>query len=188
MLCLSAMLCACGTTNHIYIHPLADLTAAKKAAILPFYNLSSNSKAPVIIKESLIIDILNSRIFDVVPESQIDGFMQEHKIESGRFLTGEEMKEIREKFGADIILYGTIQVYDENKPEINVVTKIIDIESGVPIWTADIGVVGTTDLPTFGIGETSSMKKLMQKFTAKTVKAMFKRGSAVKRGYGKGGN
>ncbi|OGH58498.1 MAG: hypothetical protein A3G34_08505 [Candidatus Lindowbacteria bacterium RIFCSPLOWO2_12_FULL_62_27] len=182
--CLAALLCGCGTTNHVYVHPLADMTAAKKAVVLPFYNLAGNAKAPVIIKESLVVEILNSRIFDVVPESQIEAFLREKRIEAGRFLTGEEMKKIQEQFGADIIVYGTIQVYDEGKPEINVVSKIIDIESGVTIWTADIGVVGTSDLPTFGIGETTSMKRLVQKLTAKTVRAMFKRGRAARRGYG----
>lgn len=169
---LLAGLAGCSTVHNVYRHPLANLREAQTVAVLPYRDLTANSRAVTMVRESIIIELLKKPSLKVVPESDILNYVNENGITAGELLTTAQIAQIREKFNADIILYGTIQIYNEGKPEIDVVSKIIDTQTGLTIWITDIGLVGRTELPTFGLGETASYKRLIWQLAKQTVDDM----------------
>lgn len=162
----------CSTVHNVYRHPLANLSAAQTVAVLPYLDLTGNSRAVTMVRESVIIELMKKPSLKLVPESAILAYVNANNITSGEMLTTSQITQIREQFNADIILYGTIQIYNEGKPEIDVVSKIIDTQTGLTIWITDIGLVGRTELPTFGLGETASYKRLIWQLAEQTVADM----------------
>lgn len=162
---------ACATVRDVYLHPLADPAAYRKIAVLPFENLSGYGQGAHIVEEGFLLALLRYGTFEVVDPGEVRAAVEAARIQPGR-TDRDSLKALRERLGVDAVLTGAVVIFDASAPEVNVTARLIEVDGGSVVWAAEMGSVGRTDLPTFGIGETTSVRRLAHRVVTNMVRTL----------------
>lgn len=161
----------CSTVKEVYLNPLADADSIKRVAILPFMNLTNDNQATFTIEEGFLIELLKIGTISVNNPGEVRKAVELEGLRPGS-VDRATLEKIGKQLGCNAVLVGTVSLFDKSTPEVSISSQLIDVESGEIIWASTMGSVGRTDLPTFGIGETTSVRRLTQAIIKEMVRSM----------------
>lgn len=161
----------CTTVKEVYLNPLADSETIKRVAILPFLNLTNDNQATFVVEEGFLIELLKIGAIAVSNPGEVRKAVESQNLRPGS-VDRETLEKIGKQLDCNAVLVGTVSLFDKSTPEVSISGQLIDVESGEIIWASTMGSVGRTDLPTFGIGETTSVRRLTQAVIKQMVNSM----------------
>lgn len=170
-LVILTVIVGCTTVKETYLNPLADAESIKRVAILPFMNLTNDNQATFAIEEGFLIELLKIGTISVSNPGEVRKAVELEGLRPGS-VDRATLEKIGKQLDCNAVLVGTVSLFDKSTPEVSISGQLIDVESGEIIWASTMGSVGRTDLPTFGIGETTSVRRLTQSIIKEMVKSM----------------
>ena len=141
-----AILNGCGTAPpKQYIKSGANFQYIKKVAVLPFNNLTDDRYASEKVKSIVIMDILESGVFEVAEEGEVNKAVADVFREMG-FREGElvvmdteSIKRIYEKLGVQALFIGSVESYGQSRggspyAVASISIKLVESNSGITLW------------------------------------------------------
>jgi len=152
----------------------SDLTLEEPAtlAVLPLVNLSKYDEAGDVVMNSLLIQLLDIRLFELVDRGLVDHAVLEKRIRFTDRLPLETMQELGRKLNAEYMLLGTVNEFDmitsrtETVPLVSISLRIVRSDTGTIFWAATHTRRGDDAESVFGLGRIMTLEQL----TAVTVK------------------
>jgi hypothetical protein len=109
---------------------------------------------------------MNKRGFDVIAEAAVIPFMARHRMRWLGFLDTSSIVAAKEEIGADLILYGTVAVRQEEvSPTLGLTLYLVRTEDTRTIWTGTAGLSGQDIVNLLGIDEEEQKQGLMARLT-----------------------
>lgn len=175
LLVLPLLVAACASQKvepTVYVHPNADLSVYERVAILPLENLTSERFAADRVRELLTVELSSRNLFEVVESGEVNRVLRTKNLASAADIGPEAIQGIGKDLEAQALLTGSVIEFREqrtgtlNMPDIALSLKLLDVESGLVIWSvtdARTGLNVWTRL--FGVGEedqTTAARKLIR--------------------------
>ena len=144
LLCLLFTLAACARRG-VYVRP--DLSnPVFTVAVLPFYNASNDVEGPRLIREEFFKRIQN-RQYSVMPLEQSDALLMDKMgITLGSQLEMTTPEALGKVLGVDAVVYGFVLNFDDittgvyNMKKVRAGFKLVDVRSGMVLWSRGLGV------------------------------------------------
>ncbi|HQQ76156.1 MAG TPA: CsgG/HfaB family protein [Thermoanaerobaculia bacterium] len=168
---LALAACSSGSSAK-YTHPNADLGAIKRVAVLPFENLTQERSASDKVQKVFLSELLATEAFDVVEPGLVVKALKAERIESIDAVGPAEAKRLGETLKAQGLFTGAVVDFAEGRsgnvaaPEVTIQLRLIEVQSGVTIWTASKTKSGASaSARLFGVGGqtlTEAARELMR--------------------------
>jgi hypothetical protein len=142
LLLLFFVLCSCANNQPSNSQGLVFAERQPRSLlILPAKNYSTDVSAPYVYLANAS-EAFGNKGYYVLPVALVDGFIKENGIEHPDEMHGIELGKLREHFGADVVLYATIEDWGKKfqllnaKVIVKVNLRIVDLASGELLWQA----------------------------------------------------
>ena len=165
------LLVGCSSNPNYYRSDL-QLDETATLAVLPLVNLSKYTEASEIVMNSLLVELLDLDLFEIVDPGIVDEVILQKRIRYTDRLPMETMQELGSRMGANYLLLGSIHQFDmitdkvEILPVISISLRIVGSETGTIVWAATHTKRGDDTESVFGLGRIDTLERL----TAVTVK------------------
>ena len=175
-LLLAAVVAAGCASNRIepavYMHPNADLSIYERVAVLPLENMTTERFAADRVRELLVVELSSKALFEVVESGEVNRVLRAKNLASATDLGPELILQIGTELKAQALLTGSVIEFREqrvgtlNAPEVALVLELLDVETGLVIWSvtdARTGLGVWTRL--FGVGQddqTTAARRLIR--------------------------
>ena len=165
------LLVGCSSNPNYYRSDL-QLDETATLAVLPLVNLSKYTEASEIVMNSLLVELLDLDVFEIVDPGIVDEVILQKRIRYTDRLPMETMQELGSRMGASYLLLGSIHQFDmitdrvEILPVISISLRIVGSETGTIVWAATHTKRGDDTESIFGLGRIDTLERL----TAVTVK------------------
>lgn len=139
---------------------------AETLAIFPIEDLSSGKNGINHEVSGYLAWEMNQRGFDVIADTAVVPFMARHRMRWLGFLDTGNIIAAKEEIGADMILYGTVSVSQENlSPSLGLTLYLVRTADTRTIWTGTSGLSGQDIVNILGINEQAQKEGLMARLT-----------------------
>ncbi len=171
---LSALALAGCSSKPQYFRSGVMIDQPESLAVLPLVNLSKYDEAGDIVMHSLLVQLLDSGLFDIVDPGLVDHAVLERRIRFTDRLPLPVMQELGETLNADYVLLGSVNEFDmitnrtETVPLVSISMRIVRTDTGKIFWAATHTRRGDDAESVFGLGRIATL----QRMTAVTVKDM----------------
>jgi hypothetical protein len=159
---LGAAALSCAPKMTSYVHPEIDLGFIRRAAILPFENLSADGFADERMHSLFSIRVLRKEALEIVEPGAVLNAMAALGLPTGTTLSPEEYVSLGARLGVDGLFFGRIEEYGisrQNRQSVNEVTAVfglVETQTGVVVWQAQVNVRGQSfTRKLFGLGSRS---------------------------------
>lgn len=135
-------------------------------AALPLVNLSKYSQAEVIVMNALIVELLDSQLFQIVDPGLVEEFVLRHRLRVTDRLPLETLREVGEQLGVEYVLVGSVNEFDfmhESRgmtPTVSVSLRIVTCSNGRIVWAATHSKRGDDSETVFGLGRVETLEQL----------------------------
>ena len=145
----TALLVGCGGSKARYVHPNADLGAIKKAAVLPFENLSQDPSAGERVQSLFLVELLSKNAFDVIEPGQVTKVLQGARIQSTVAMGPSDFKALGEELQVDGFFLGTVVDFGNSQsgssaPQVTIQLRLVEAASGATVWSASDSSSGSS--------------------------------------------
>ena len=136
----------CGASPKQYIRTNVNFQYIKKVAVLPLNNLTDDKYAGEKLKSMIIMNILESGVFEVAEDGEVNKVVVDVFREMG-FREGElvaldieGIKRISEKLGVQAIFIGSVESYGQNRgggsqyAVVSLSLRLVESNSGLTLW------------------------------------------------------
>jgi hypothetical protein len=140
----------CGGARSSYIHPNVDFSYMKRAAVLPFRNLSNDEIADERIQSIFMMELLRADVLEILDPRETVAGMRAAGVPIGAELTAEQAVRLGEALGVDALLFGSVEEYgfgqgDRRRgPEVTVVFGMTETQTGVTVWRVQVHETGSS--------------------------------------------
>jgi len=140
----------CASSGSSYIHPGVDFGYMKRAAVLPFANLSSDDLADERVQSIFVMKILEEDVLEILDPRESLAALAETELRPGARPTPEQAVALGESLKVEALFFGTVEEYgvsrsDRNRgPEVTLVLEMIETETGVVVWRAQSHSTGAS--------------------------------------------
>ena len=140
----------CGGSKSSYIHPNVDFGFMKRAAVLPFQNLSSDEIADERIQSIFMMELLHADVLDILDPRETLAGIRAAKLSGGAELTPEQAVLLGQTLGVDALLFGSVEEYGHGQgdrrrgPEVTVVFGMIETQTGATVWRVQVHETGAS--------------------------------------------
>jgi hypothetical protein len=140
----------CGSPVESYIHPNVDFAYMKRAAILPFQNLSTDLLAGERLQSIFLMEVLRENALGIVDPRETAAAMKELKFVEGAPLTADQAVTLGKKLGVDALFFGSVEEYGYGRgdrghgPEVTAVFGMTETETGVMVWRCQTHANGSS--------------------------------------------
>jgi len=171
LMAATTLLVGCSSNPNYYRSDL-QLDETATLAVLPLVNLSKYTEASEIVMNSLLVELLDLDVFEIVDPGIVDEVILQKRIRYTDRLPMETMQELGSRMGANYLLLGSIHQFDmitdrvEILPVISISLRIVGSETGTIVWAATHTKRGDDTESIFGLGRIDTLERL----TAVTVK------------------
>lgn len=178
---ISMVLCLIGCRGGptIYVHPNADLSIYKKVGVLPLENFTGEQFADERLERVFITELLATGAFEVVEPGEMRRVIREQRISELESINPAEIKKIGNGLGIQGLFMGSVEEYGLTRigaaeaVQISVTLKLIDVESGLTVWSANHSLGGVSTMNRlFGVGGATT-SKATKKLVRILLKSMF---------------
>ena len=143
-------------------------------AVMPLLNLSRYDQAEVLVMNTLIIELLDSELFEVLDPGLVETVILEKRLRFTDRLPLDTMTELGERLSVHYLLLGSVNEFDfisdrnDKLPSVSISLRIVECNSGRIIWAATHSRRGDDEETVFGLGRVETLEQL----AAVTVKEM----------------
>jgi TolB-like protein len=179
----------CGTTNRtaFFTKPVIapelvtyrPWTPNKSVCVLPFENLSKDTDADIKVREVFVTELFRAHIFkDIVDIVEANAALMSLRIRKPNSLDKETIKAIGERLSVDYLILGVLTEYgygkgNESGSEVGLSVRMIEVETGNILWTANNFKMGTNSLSRIlGISQGPSPMELSRQVVEEIVSAL----------------
>jgi TolB-like protein len=166
-----ALLAGCGA-NPQYFRSELNLEEPATLAVKPLVNLSKYDEAGDVVMNSLLIELLDNRMFRIVDPGLVDHAVLQKRLRFTDRLPLATLRELGDSLNADYMLLGTVNEFDmitsrmETVPLVSLSLRIVRCDTGTIFWAATHTRRGDDSETVFGLGRIPTLEQL----TAVTVK------------------
>ncbi len=132
------------------MHPGIDFGYMKRAAVLPFENLSPDDLADERLQSIFLMKILEEDVLEIIDPREALAGMPGTGIRPGSHPTPEQAVLLGKVLEVDALFFGTVEEYgvsrvDRNRgPEVTVVLEMIETQTGVVVWRSQVHGTGSS--------------------------------------------
>lgn len=168
---LACLLVVCGAgcaSSPTYYH--GDLAEQGEGpytiAVLPPLNLSRYDQASDIIANNLVVELLNSRQFQVVDPGLVETAIVNRRVRLTDRLSLDVLRQLGEDLNVTYLMLGTVNefgfVHDggENLPSISITLRIVTCANGRIVWAASHSRRGDDAETVFRMGRIETLEQL----------------------------
>ncbi len=121
--------------GHYYLNPRANFPSVGRVVLLELDNLSARQDLSESLTQTLADELSKRHLFSVQKVMRSEPIWQTMNLDAVKSHSLEDLAAIRQTFGADAVLYGTIQRY-VSFPHLQtgLTLKLIDLRSGQLLW------------------------------------------------------
>lgn len=140
----------CGSSNSSYIHPNVDFTYMKRAAILPFQNLTTDFQAGERMQSIFLMELLNEDVLTLVDPRETAAAMKELSLPANGALTTDQVLALGKKLDVQALFSGSVEEYgygqgDRSRgPVITATFTMTETQTGVLVWRAQAHSTGAS--------------------------------------------
>lgn len=162
------------SSNPQYFRSAVAIDQPQSLAVLPLVNLSKYDEAGDIVMHSLLVELLDSGLFDIVDPGLVDHAVLERRIRFTDRLALPVMQELGDTLNAEYLLLGSVNEFDmtisrtETVPLVSISMRIVRSDTGKIFWAATHTRQGDDAESVFGLGRIATLERM----TALTVKDM----------------
>ena len=169
--------CSGGFYSHpnTYIHPNTNFRYIKKVAVMPFANLTNDKFAGDKVRNLFVTQLLSTGTIDVVELGELLKILELEGIRSTDTISTSIAQQIGRNLDVQAIILGSVDQFDTVRsgqssfPEVALTLRMIEVETGTIIWTANHNKSGKRILASlFGIG-TKSINNITTKIIKEIV-------------------
>lgn len=134
----------CAHSGLTYVHPDVDFSYIRRAAVVPFQNLSSDHLADERLHTIFLMEILKEDVLEIVDSRETVSAMQAAGLRPGSSLKPEQVVSLGERLEVDAIFFGVVEEYGVSRvdrkrgPEITAVFGMWETETGVVVWQSQV--------------------------------------------------
>lgn len=160
-----ALLGGCSSNPNYYRSDL-QLEETATLAVLPLVNLSKYTEASEIIMNSLLVELLDLNVFEIVDPGIVDEVILQKRIRYTDRLPMATMQELGSRMGASYLLLGSVIQFDmitdrvDILPVISISLRIVGSETGIIVWAATHTKRGDDAESVFGLGRIDTLERL----------------------------
>ena len=183
LLLLAALLCftgaRAGDAEVTYHDPNMDFGAIQTVAVLPFENLTGNSRAAETVRDVFMTMLQASGTLYVVPPGEVGRGLTRLSLREATAPSSEEVKQLAQLVGAEVVITGVVSEYGELRSggtAANVVTlsvRMLEAETGKVIFSASATDGGVTFSHRMFGGGGRPMSDVTRKAVHKLLNALF---------------
>ena len=151
----------------------------KSVCVLPFENLSKDTDADIKVREIFVTELFRAHIFkDIVDIVEANAALMSLRIRKPNSMDNETIKAIGERLGVEYLILGVLTEYgygksNESGAEVGLSVRMIEVENGNILWTANNFKMGTNSLSRIlGISQGPSPMELARKVVEEIVSAL----------------
>jgi curli biogenesis system outer membrane secretion channel CsgG len=137
----AAALTGCGSSGR-YVHPSADLGAAKVVAVLPFDNLVNEKLAAERVQKIFFTVLLESGAFEVMEPGHVVQAVRRSQMDPSA-MSVEEIKKLGQILKVQALFLGSVLEYDDGRtgtgasaPRVKLHLRMVDTETATTLWSA----------------------------------------------------
>jgi len=111
-----------------------------RVAVLPFVNQAKDNSAGIVAYRVFSSELVSSGLYSVVPEGDVQLFLQRKRLLPGALLDSEIYRELGSELGVDAVIIGRVldleaipSGRDGEIPEVALQTQIINVANGQPL-------------------------------------------------------
>lgn len=151
--------CAIGNRPPVYIHPSYDFSVIKRAAVLPFENLTSDQTAGEKVRKVVVSELLAGGVIDVVEPGQVNRVLAQQGVQAPQALLPAEIKKLGAALDVQALILGSVETFERvsqaavSSAEVSITLRAVDVASGTIVWSVSeraggVGLAGRL----FGLG------------------------------------
>ena len=146
----AVLLFGCGAPVTSYIHPNVDFGYMQRAGVLPFGNLTPDVLAGQRMQSIFLMELLEEDALEIVDPRETQAAMRTLGLTRGSDLTPEQAIALGNKLGVEALFFGVVEEYgfglgDRRRgPEITGVFGMIETQTGVVVWRAQVHETGSS--------------------------------------------
>ena len=161
--------CAGPQQSALFVHPNVDFANYQRIAVLPLENFTSERFAAERVREILNVEFNAQGLFEVIDNGEVNRVLRTQNVVNVAELGPKESGDLGRALGAQALVLGSVMEFQEHRtgtittPDIALSLRMIDAESGVPVWAvtgAHSGAKLSTRL--FGVGEESQTDAVLR--------------------------
>lgn len=177
-LVLGAGFAGCAGSGQGYVDPNVNFGVIKRAAVLPFENLSRDNLSAERLHSVFLMELLNANVLQIADVGETYQAMHSLGLSSGSRLTPEQAVALGKKLGVDALFFGVIEEYGLSQvdrkrgPEVTASFGMIETETGSVIWRAQANATGSSTLKKVFGGGSSSLYDVSRDVVRKALRTL----------------
>lgn len=137
----------CGSSGRSYVHPNVDFTYMKRAAVLPFQNLTTDFQAGERMQSIFLMELLEEDVLALVDPRETAAALKALGFPGGAALTAEQSVALGKKLEVQALFFGTVEEYgfgqDRSRgPVITATFGMTETQGGVLVWRSQAHATG----------------------------------------------
>lgn len=151
--------CVVRSRPPVYIHPSYDFSVIKRAAVLPFENLTSDQTAGEKVRKIVVSELLAGGVIDVVEPGQVNRLLAQQGIQNPQAMLPAEIKKLGVALEVQALILGSVETFERisqaavSSAEVSITLRAVDVASGTIVWSVSeraggVGLAGRL----FGLG------------------------------------
>lgn len=135
------VLSGCSSSGR-YVHPSADLGAAKVVAVLPFENLVADKLAAERVQKIFFTVLLESGAFEVMEPGQVLQAVRRSQMDPSA-MSVDDYKKLGQQLKVQAFFVGSVLEFDDgrtgsgvNAPRVKLHLRMVDVETATTLWSA----------------------------------------------------
>ena len=140
----------CGSSGEGYIHPNVDFSYMKRAAVLPFQNLTTDFQAGERMQSIFLMEMLDKDVLTLVDPRETSAALKALGYSASTVLTTEQAIALGKKLDAQALFFGTVEEYglgqgDRSRgPVITATFGMTETQTGTMVWRAQSHATGAS--------------------------------------------
>lgn len=140
----------CGSSGRSYVHPNVDFTYIKRAAVLPFQNLTTDFQAAERMQSIFLMELLEEDVLALVDPRETSAALKALGLPAGASLTAEQSMALGKQLDVQALFFGTVEEYgygqgDRSKgPVITATFGMTETQGGVLVWRSQAHATGSS--------------------------------------------
>jgi hypothetical protein len=168
----------CASSGQGYVNPDVNFGYMKRAAVLPFENLTRDDLAAERLHSVFLMELLDKDVLKLADAGETYAAMRALGLKGGSRLTPEQAVALGQKLEVDALFFGVVEEYGLSQvdrkrgPEVTAVFGLIETETGSVVWRAQANASGSSVLKKVFGGSASSLYDVSRDVVRKALRTL----------------
>jgi hypothetical protein len=160
---LALCLVGCASSGDGYINPNIDFGQMRRAAVIPFQNLSGDELADDRLYSVFLMELLREDVLEVIDPGETQAAMRTLSIGMGTPLAPEQVTALGRQLKVQALFFGIVEEYGVSRvdprkgTEVTAVFGMFETETGSVVWRAQVHATGSSTLKRLFGGSSAGM-------------------------------